>query len=102
LFFGSIKKLSQFFILIAFMKKCMGFLCCTAVSVSGMSAEAIGVLVNAICHGVTSLPIKKPSYPTRQPGCLNETRGFPSLPHNRFGFFLSKNINAPKEILKSP
>jgi hypothetical protein len=37
----------------------MDFLSCTAVSVSGMSTEAIGVLVNAIYHGVTSLPIKK-------------------------------------------
>ena len=54
----------------------------------------MGYLLNG-CE-VGKLTAKKPSYPgldnsvfIRQPGCLIETRGFPSLPHDRFGFIIS-------------
>ena len=29
-------------------------------------------------------------FPFRQPGCLLKTRGFPSLPHDRFGFIWNR------------
>jgi hypothetical protein len=45
---------------------------------------------------------KQPGCSTWQPGCFSETRGFPSLPHDRFGFskILRQCLNTKEKIQK--
>jgi len=40
--------------------------------------------------------INEPGHPSRQPGYLSETRGFPSPPFDGFGYFLKVNYDIDK------